>query len=224
MAKFITLTRLAPAQRDFARERFLGDALRRLALSPTPVRYTVNLADVTPSNADEAPRYDIVEEVEFPSTTEFASWRRAVATELPSAVASAVEAAFDYHVSERTQLDDCRAPVLGERSPGVKAIYVVRRNPALSDAEASRRWLEHAAVARRHHVGMSRYVQNGVVASLSPDAPVVNGIAVLHFPTLADLEEHMYDNEAGREAVASDVAALVAETHPLYTSEYVLRA
>jgi hypothetical protein len=70
---------------------------------------------------------------------------------------------------------------------------------------------------------MRRYVQNGVIDCLSAGAPVVNGIAELHFPTLADLEERMYDSEAGRAAIAADVSTLVAESAALYTSEYVLR-
>jgi len=224
VAKFITLVRFAFVDRESARERFLEDALRRAVLFPSPSRYTVNIADVTPAAASEPPRYDVVEECAFDSNSDFAAWGRAVAAGLPVNLAESIEACFSYHVSERVQLDDGRAPIPGERSPGVKAIYIVRRNAALSDAEAKQRWKEHAPVAREHHVGMRRYVQNGVIDCLSAGAPIVNGIAELHFPTLADLEERMYDSEAGRAAVAADVSTLVAESAALYTSEYVLKA
>jgi EthD domain len=224
VAKFITLVRFAAGHRESARERFLEDALRRAILLPAPARYTVNIADVTPATAQEPPRYDVVEECAFDSASEFAAWGRAVVAGLPSDLAESIEACFSYHVSERVQLDDGRLPVPGERSPGVKAIYIVRRNSTLSDAEAKQRWKDHAPVAREHHVGMRRYVQNGVIDCLSAGAPIVNGIAELHFPSLADLEQRMYGSDAGRAAIAADVSTLVAESAALYTSEYVLRA
>jgi EthD domain len=105
-----------------------------------------------------------------------------------------------------------------------KTIYLVRRREEIDDREAKRRWQEHASLARQHHVGMSRYVQNGVIAALTPGAPVVHGIAELSFPTREDLEKRMYGSVEGRQAIASDAAGLVAEATPLYTSEYILRA
>jgi hypothetical protein len=127
-----------------------------------------------------------------------------------------------YHVAERIELDEPLAPEPGGRSPGVKAVYLVRRKAGLSDAEAAARWRAHAPVARQHHVGMCRYVQNGVVRALTPGAPVYHGIAVLHFPTLEDLQQRMYGSEEGRQAIARDVSGLVEESLALYTSEYVL--
>ncbi len=57
---------------------------------------------------------------------------------------------------------------------------------------------------------------------LTAGAPLVHGIAELHFPTREDLEQRMYDSAAGRAAIAADTATLVAEATPLYTSEYIL--
>lgn len=127
-----------------------------------------------------------------------------------------------YEVREQVQLEHALAPAADGRTPGVKAIYLVRRRDDLDDAEAKRRWRAHAPTAREHHKGMSRYVQNGVVQALTPASPLYHGIAILHFPTVSDLEERMYASERGREAVRRDVEGLVAESLPLYTSEYIV--
>jgi hypothetical protein len=127
-----------------------------------------------------------------------------------------------YQVSERVQLEGSGRGGPGQ-TPGVKAIYLVRRHADLSDQEAKQRWKEHAPLARQHHVGMDRYVQNGVIRALTPDAPIVNGIAELHFPTLDDLVQRMYGSKEGREAISRDAAGLVAESTVLYTTEHILR-
>ncbi len=128
-----------------------------------------------------------------------------------------------YHVAEHIAKDEPPRPVPGQRTPGVKAIYFVRRRPALSDHEASTLWRDHADVAREHHTGMSRYVQNAVIAALVPGSPVFHGIAVLHFPSLEDLSERMYSSSAGEAAIRSDATRLVEEAVFLPCSELVLK-
>lgn len=129
-----------------------------------------------------------------------------------------------YQVSERVQKDAwLGAPEVG-RTPGAKVIYLVRRRQELSDAEASRLWKAHAPVAREHHVGMARYVQNGVIRALGEDAPVYHGIAVLHFPTFEDFERRMYSSPQGRETVQRDADQLVEESIALICGEFVLKA
>ena len=71
---------------------------------------------------------------------------------------------------------------------------------------------------------MSKYVQNGVREPLTPDAPVVHGFAELHFGSIEDLEQRMYDSEAGRAAIKAEANQLVGEVTPLFTSEYIIRA
>jgi hypothetical protein len=127
-----------------------------------------------------------------------------------------------YLTGERIQLDYERTWPLGERSPGVKAIYLVRRPEGVSNEQATRGWREHAGTARKHHEGMWKYVQNGVIHPLTVNSPLIHGIAELHFPTLEDLEERMYDSPAGREAIQREANQLVGEAIPLYCSEYVL--
>jgi hypothetical protein len=190
---------------------------RAAAAPPAVAGLTVNVVDLEgPGRPAAPPRWDAVLEL----------WLAEAGLDpnvLAAALAGDSAAVHLYHVVERVQLDHTRTWALGERSPGVKAIYATRRPEGLDAREAARLWREHAPLARRHHTGMSRYVQNGVIEALTPDAPVVHGFAVLHFPTLSDLEERMYDSAEGRRAIAADAARLVAEAIPLFTGEYILR-
>ena len=129
-----------------------------------------------------------------------------------------------YHVSERVQKTGVLGTAEDGRTHGAKAIYLVRRRSELSDAEATRLWKAHAPVAREHHTGMARYVQNGVIEALTTNAPVYHGIAVLHFPTLEDFEERMYSSPVGRESIRRDAERLVEESVGLVCGEFVLRA
>jgi hypothetical protein len=217
---FILLTRPEGVERAAFQQATLEAAPRWLECTPGTRRLVVNLVDVEPpAGAPESP-YDVAIEGSYDSADEFEDAYR----QLPAFEQDALpRRCIVYQVRERVQLERERAWQLGERSPGVKVIYLVRRNEALSDAEAAQRWKEHAPLARKHHAGMAKYVQNAVLGSPSPDAPLVHGIAELHFPTREDREQRMYDSAEGREALAADVTTLVAESLPLYTSEYVLR-
>jgi uncharacterized protein (TIGR02118 family) len=103
-----------------------------------------------------------------------------------------------YRVDQRVQWDRGGATVA--------RISFVRRAPGLTREEFARHWMEvHAPLARRHHPGICRYVQNVVVETLTPGAPEVDGIAELGFATLDDFRERMYDSPEGREIIAADV-------------------
>lgn len=233
MQKLITVAARRPGNESAV---FQQDYLERLA--PLAMaqwvglrRYIVNLVDVAldPDAGAPEPPYDVVTEAWFDTLEDFLEPGRrypspAVAAEVETEFHGATARAFVYHVAERVQLDDGQVPIEGARSPGVKAIYLVRRAAGLSSREAAERWRKHAPLAVKHHAGMSKYVQNGVIASLTPGAPRVDGVAVLHFPTLEDLRQRMYDSEAGRAAITADAATLVSEATPLYCGEYVLRA
>ncbi len=226
MHKLIAVLAAPASSEPAAFQRRLLDGLpRRLAASPAPLRCVLNLVDVPApaGKSSTATPYAAVIELWF-ETFEFndgwdgfAGWRMGT-DGFPSAAAAHV-----YHVKEVVQLDDAEPRPLGRRAAGVKAIYLVRRHAALSDAEARQRWREHAPLARTHHAGMLRYVQNGVITALTPGAPLIHGIAELRFPTYDDFERRMFDSAAGRAAIAADAGGLVAEAVPLFCGEYVLR-
>lgn len=112
------------------------------------------------------------------------------------------EDAEAYRVDERVQWER------GE--PAVTRISFVRRARGLTREDFARHWSQvHAPLARRHHPGVCRYVQNVVIHTLRPDAPHVDGIAELGFASLDDLRERMYDSPAGQELIAADVREFI---------------
>ena len=78
-------------------------------------------------------------------------------------------------------------------------------------------------LALRIHIGMWRYTRNVVSAALTPGAPDWDGMAILHFRTAEDLRERFYDSDAGRRAIAEDVAKFSGAGKALHTSEWILK-
>jgi hypothetical protein len=220
--KLITVIRAREGlDRTVFHRQVLDHAPELLERCPAVRRFVINLVDIEPNVPQPVkPRYDATIEMWFDAPDDYAGCAAAI----NGSVRALAGTFHTYHVSERIQLDEQPRRTPGTRSPGVKAIYLTRRLEGLTEEEAKQRWKAHAPLAVKHHAGMAKYVQNGVYAALTPGAPVVHGIAELHFPTLADLEQRMYDSAEGREAIAADVAGLVAESTVLYTSEYILRA
>ena len=222
MPKYIFVSSCAGADRARSRALFLREvAPLKLRDWGGLERYVVDRVDGANFSEAAPSPFDLVEEAWFETADDFAAAR--IRDVEDRDVTSLSLRTHVYQVSETVQVDDLRQPRLGERSPGIKVIYLVRRNELLNDREARVRWKDHATLAKMHHAGISRYVQNGVIKALTPDAPVAHGIAELHFPTRDDLEERFYDSDQGRAAIEADVSTLVAESQALYTSEYVLR-
>src|SRR5436309_2518445 len=99
-----------------------------------------------------------------------------------------------YVVDERVQWENAR--------PGIERIVFIKRLPLLSHEEFADHWLtRHTPLARRHHPGMCRYVQNLVTGTVTPGAPEVDGIAELGFASRADMEQRMYDSPRGRDVI-----------------------
>lgn len=115
-----------------------------------------------------------------------------------------------YLVEEHVRVDYNKDWPDGIESPGVRRISFVRAAPGLSRSEMARHWSDvHWPIARVHHPGLWRYVQNVVVEPITPDAPAVDGIAELHFRSIADLRDRFYDSDEGRQIVAEDVRAFL---------------
>jgi len=199
--------------------RLLSVAPMVVEAIPELARMSVNITDVETASQGASPRY--VAAIEYWFRSEHKPTGDGLSRAWAQAGCPALRRWF-YRVSERVQLDDALPIGTGKR-PGVKAVYVVRRPDGVSNEQATRGWREHAGTARAHHAGMTRYVQNGVVETLTPSAPVVHGIAELRFASLRDLEERMYDSEAGRRAIQQEASALVGEVATLFTTEYVFQ-
>lgn len=112
----------------------------------------------------------------------------------------------------------------GRPSPGIKAVYLVGFGPSADRDRRVRHWRNvHGPLALRHHVGCWKYVQNAVVRPIGDADPTIDGIAELQFPTVADLEERMYDSAEGAETISTDVTGFVARADGYPCTEHVLR-
>lgn len=86
----------------------------------------------------------------------------------------------------------------------------------LPDSAARRSWRLHAPLAERVHVGADRYVQNWVVAALTPESPPTRGLPEMRFPDEASLVERFFDSDRGRDEILQDTAHFVASGPRLY--------
>jgi uncharacterized protein (TIGR02118 family) len=112
-----------------------------------------------------------------------------------------------YRVDEHVQIDAGLQPADGDEPPGLCRLVFVRRAAALTRDEMAAHWTErHTPIVHRHHPAFWHYVQNVVVAPITPHAPEVDGVAEMRFRSPADLHERFYDSEEGRQRVADDVA------------------
>ena len=109
-----------------------------------------------------------------------------------------------WEVEEHVQWDS------DDMAPGVKRVSFVQRLPSLDRATFASYWSEHhAPLARQHHPGVRRYVQNVVIAALTDASPDVDGIAELSFASVDDMKTRLYDSDAGKAAIAADVARFI---------------
>ena len=221
MPKLLTLIKRPEGveRADFCRE-FLADARARSG-EPSVGRFIVNLVDVPAQDAGlrpgGEPSYDVVTEQWFDDA---AGLDRALSNSRP--IAGSGDA---YEVTEVTKKDYERGWADGQRSPGIKSIYIARRHKDMTQDEYARYWSDqHGPLALRIHIGMWRYTQNVVVSAKSPGAPHFDGFALLHFRTGEDLRERFYIDDAGRAAIAEDVAKFTSGGRVLHTSEYILRS
>lgn len=224
MEKTLTLLRRASGSTESFGMTLL-EAMR-LALpqaSGNLARFTVNVVD---AGVDEGwlddtrppPAWDGVLEAWWQSSADSAEppMREAVAL---------AGAAFTYRVNETVQIDCARTWSAGERSPGIKGIFTVGRRSDLSREQFAKHWRDnHGPLARKHHVGLARYVQNVSLGPLTPDAIDFDGFATLHFLTGHDMRERFYDSPEGRKIISTDVKRFIGSpSMQVNCGEYNLR-
>src|SRR5207245_816987 len=87
-------------------------------------------------------------------------------------------------------------------APGVKRVSFIHRLPSLDRATFASYWAEHhARLARQHHPGVRRYVQNVVIAPLTDGTPDIDGIAELSFASVDEMRTRLYDSDEGKAAI-----------------------
>lgn len=104
----------------------------------------------------------------------------------------------------------------GVPAPGLKMLSLGLHNPSISLEEAVDHWRNvHPPLALRHHVGMTRYAQDLVVARLGSARPEVEMLAELSFPSVPAFTEGFVDSDEGRKIIANDAARFTGggDTH-----------
>jgi uncharacterized protein (TIGR02118 family) len=106
----------------------------------------------------------------------------------------------------------------------IKLLFFCRRRPEITHERYSERLLaRHVPLALRHHPTLRRYVVN-LVEHSPPDAAPLDSIGELHFDTLFDYRERLYDSPEGRAIVERDVAEFLKDADAHATTEHVHKA
>jgi hypothetical protein len=88
----------------------------------------------------------------------------------------------------------------------VHSMFAFFRSPAgLAHDEFVKRYREHAEVARVHHPGIRRYVQDIVTSQTAEDRWMFDAISELHFAGVSEFEGRFWLTDQSRDVVARDV-------------------
>ena len=224
MVKLIFFCRRRPdLTHDLYAEMILRDHVP-LALEHHPLmrRYVVNLVDLVPPGE---PSYDSVAELTFASLDDYRErlydspeGERIVHADVARFMGGADAYATTEHVHRRPTPP---AP-LGSRSPRVKLICPIRRNPELTHDQFVEHWLEvHRPLALAHHPGLVGYVANVVDEVLSESSPPLDGIGELTFESPEALRDDMFDSPRGETIIREDIARFIGHTSGYLATEYV---
>lgn len=116
-----------------------------------------------------------------------------------------------YLVTESVPMSPPASP-LGQRTPGLANVALLRRPADMDEATWLARWLgDHTpvAIATQSTFG---YVQNYVVRALTPDAPAISAIVEELFPIEAVSSLHAFFGAADDADLADRIGRMVAST------------
>jgi uncharacterized protein (TIGR02118 family) len=129
------------------------------------------------------------------------AWPRDAAERAGAEAALAPHTSALYHAREVLHWDE----LAGLTEGTVALIYLVRRRADLSPEAFMTHYRErHAPLARIHHPGIARYVQN----FLAPSAPV-DAISELWFESEQDARTRFYRDDESRRVIAEDVQRFI---------------
>jgi hypothetical protein len=233
--KFISLISRGPGQdrTDFQQWLVREHAPAVIKQVPRLEHYIVNINDVSPNMGvaplDSAPvPYDVVTEmwIEPANAAQSAAelYNATAGPVVAQSLSSRTATCHSYLVSEVVEKDQ-QTFALGQRAPGVNLISAITWAAGKNDETGRQGWRKHGPLACRVHIGMTRYVQNYVEQAVTPGAPAYNGVALLYFPTLQDLEQRLYDTPQNAEIIAADVKSFVnlEKIVTFYTTQYTLK-
>ena len=147
-------------------------------------------------------------------------------------LAPVVESASGWRVEEHVAWDfagdDARDWPDGQPTPGVKLLSLVVRLPDQPLDEFKERYRNHVAVAREHHGGCWKYVQNVMIGPVTlPPGKIIDAVSELWFRTLDDFLERFYTRRPESvDAVAADTKGFIdfRRTSSMLVQERVLSA
>jgi EthD domain len=195
--------------------------------------YVVNINDVSPRMAtaplDSAPvPYDVVTEMwvkdQGGSESTVELYDAVTGPAIAQSLNQAAAVSHSYLITEVVEKDK-QSFRLGQKAPGVNLVSAITWAEGRNDETGRQGWQKHGPLACRVHVGMTRYVQNYIELALTPKAPPYNGVALLYFPTVQDLEQRLYDTPQNAEVIAADVKSFVnlEKIVTFYTTQYSLK-
>jgi hypothetical protein len=126
-------------------------------------------------------------------------------------LAPVIDAASGWRVEEHVAWDYERDWPDGQTTPGVKLLSLVVRRPDQPLDEFKERYRNHVEVAREHHGGCWKYVQNVMIGPVTlPPGRIIDAVSELWFRSLDDFLERFYTNRPESvDAVAADTKGFI---------------
>jgi uncharacterized protein (TIGR02118 family) len=106
----------------------------------------------------------------------------------------------------------------------VKLLFLCRRRAEIGHARYAELLLRgHVPIALQHHPLMRQYVVN-IVEPSPADGDDLDSIGELHFDSLSDFRERLYDSPAGEQIVHHDVQGFMGGADAYATTEHIQKA
>jgi len=112
-----------------------------------------------------------------------------------------------YRVDEVVHWDE--SEIAPGAAPVVLLYFVQRRRDLSPEAFATHYRTRHAPLAREHHPGVARYVQNFVVSGPADAESEIDAISELWFRSERDAVERFYRDARSQDVIAEDVRRFV---------------
>lgn len=207
---------------DGLRTWFVDIGAQMRLLDRNIVRYSLNLGGLTAADPaarflgqarSPPPGYDVAEEIWLADP---APWREL--SKGPPGSDGRIETSHAYRVSSASRIDRGEPP-----HGSLKQIALVTWRDDIPKSAANLLWSDHLAVVEKVHPNVWRYIQDGVV-DVAGESPPVDGIGVLHYPSVGAYEATFAGDLAGYRAIQADTQGFVgAMPARLLATEYCLK-
>ena len=144
----------------------------------------------------------------------------------PSLLGDDLHEVHAWRVDEQVAWDYDRDWPDGTVSPGVKQISFVGKRPDITDEQFAERYRAHVDVARVHHSGVWKYVQNIVSRRSGNGTSTIGAISEFWFRSVDDLVNRYYTFDDSSAVTRADSANFLdgASTTWMLVREHWLRS